>query len=140
MRLMSEQEQEHVDHVAGCASEFQNCFEEASIERCRQAGAYRQAIDDVLVAGRFAVVSTAPYFCKATDAFVGVVEYLRGDFATREAADAAALALYGREYEAHGFDIGEDLYVLPRAPQVEEPTALGPNHSDFDPNDNDVPF
>lgn len=134
-RLLSEQEQEHLDHVAGSASEFQNCFQEASISRCHVAGEARKAIDDVLNAGRFAVVSTSPYFCRVTDAFVGVVEHLRGDFATREAADAAALALYGKEYGAQGFDIGEDLYVLPRAPQV-NPEDLRQSPVDSD----DVPF
>jgi hypothetical protein len=134
MRLMSEQEQEHVDHVAGSASEFQNCFEEATLARCRIAGDYRQAIDNVLAAGRFAVVSTSPYFCRVTGAFVGVVEHLRGDYASREAADAAALALYGAEYEAHGFDIGEDLYVLPR----QAPAPVTP--SEVAEAQDDVPF
>jgi hypothetical protein len=75
---MSPAEQEHLDHVAGSASEFQNCFSEAQ-SRCRTlAGQHRKAIDDVLAAGRFAVVTTSPYHCKSTDAFAGVIEYLRG--------------------------------------------------------------
>lgn len=71
---MSPAEQEHLDHIAGSASEFQNCFAEAGMARCRVAGEAREAIDKALAAGRFAVVSTSPYFCRVTDAFVGVIE------------------------------------------------------------------
>lgn len=108
---MSEQEQEHWDHVADCASELQNCFSEAQSAANHQAADYRKAIDEVLAAGRFAVVLRCPYYCKATDAVAGSVEYLRGSFATRDEAYVAANAIHAAE----GLDSCEDLYILPAA-------------------------
>lgn len=111
-RYVNEQEQEHWDHVAGSASEFQNCFEEARIAASREANKHGAAIGDVLATGRFAVVLRCPYYCKATDAIAGSVEYLRGDYASRAEANAEALRIYSSE----GLDSFEDLYVLPRVP------------------------
>ena len=116
---VNEQEQEHWDHVAGSASEFQNCFSEAQSVASRLAAQYGKAINAVLAAGRFAVVLSAPYYCRATDAIAGSVEYLRGDFETREQAQDCANRIYASE----GLDSCEDLYVLPRVAPGSSPIS-----------------
>ncbi len=120
MNYLNAQEQEHWDHVAGSASEFQNCFEEAGVAARRLHDEYYQAIAAVVSAGRFAVVNRCPYHCKATDAAAGSVEYLRSDCATREDAVAAMNALYAAE----GLDCDEELYVLPREAMTAAPVSM----------------
>ncbi len=112
MNCNSPAEQEHVDHVAGSASEFQNCFSEARSRRLNLAFAGSKAIADLLAAGRFVVVEENPYHCRATDAVAGMVAAPIGHFASREEADAfAAPRCEVQERYGDGF-----VYVLPRLP------------------------
>jgi len=90
MNIRSEQEQEHFDHVAGSASEFQNCFAEAGMVRARLASEGSARINALLAAGRFVVVEESPYYCKATDAVAGMVKDVVSHHASREEAEAAA--------------------------------------------------
>ena len=104
---MSLQEQEHWDHEAGRASEWQNCFTEAQ-QRCSELHYQQQVkIQAKLAAKLFVVVEDCPYHCKATDAVAGNVTYFRSAHFTREGAEAASNCREGYE---NGF------YVLPRVP------------------------
>jgi hypothetical protein len=86
--VMSAAEQEHWDHVAGSASELQNCFEEAQGRRRQLHSQNAERIARVRGFQMFAVVEEVPYYCKATDAFAGSYQIFRVGFKTREAADA----------------------------------------------------
>lgn len=125
---MSPAEQEHYDHVAGSASELQNCFSEAGATRCRLAAVAFGPIANALLAGEFVVVEDAPYHCKATDAFVGVIPTRLASFDTREAAEAHANALSADPSVFDG-----QVYVLPRAPQH-------PDDQSQDAGDDNIPF
>lgn len=70
-----DQAQEHAEHIAGCATEFQNCYTEAE-QKARQLNAENLAkIKDAVARGYFAVVKDLLYFCKATDAVAGSYIY-----------------------------------------------------------------
>lgn len=129
--MRSIQEQEHLDFLAGSDTEFRNCFSEANMVRRQLAADYRRPIDAALEAGKFVVVDEEPYYCKATDAVAGMVEYLRGVFDTREEADAFALNLFAQEGQ---FSDGR-IYVLPAAPPTVREEALAALVPD-----NDIPF
>lgn len=80
MRMISENEQEHLDHVAGSASEFQNCFEEASIARVHTADREARDIAQALSNGLFVVVNEQLHYCRATDAVTGSVRYFDSSY------------------------------------------------------------
>ena len=75
------QEQEESDFNEGCATEQQNCLTEAEQEVYRlsdEAPEFGQ--------GDFTVTVRYPYYCKATDAFAGMVVSKRVHFPTRQGA------------------------------------------------------
>jgi hypothetical protein len=112
MNYVSPAEQEHLDHVAGSASEFQNCFSEANDVRRQLHHNGQVEIAALLAAGRFVVVEENPYHCRATDAVAGMVASPVGHFASREEAEAfAAPRAEVQERYGDGF-----VYVLPRCP------------------------
>ena len=110
--------QEHLDHVAGEASEFQNCLTEAGQHLSARRTAEAQKIGAALQAGQFVVVSEAPVYCRATDALVGTCTGFVGAFAERLPAEIAA-AHHARE---HGDECY--YYVLPRASLSKAPVEV----------------
>jgi hypothetical protein len=131
-RYISPAEQEHLDHVAGSASEFENCFSEARSVASRHNSEGQSKIAALVAAGRFVVVCGYPHHCKATDAFAGTIAQRRSDHASRAEADAVLGALF----ESGEFDPDCNYYVAPRLPA---PPALAPRYSE-PVADDDVPF
>lgn len=123
-RALSPAEQEHADHVAGSASEFQNCYAEAGMVRARLNADQSVAIKAALDEGKFVVVREVPHYCKATDACTGTVRYFEAAFDLRGGAEHYA-------YEHSGCQDDSTLYVLPRLPAPAPETI-----NDHD----DVPF
>ena len=96
----------------GTQSEELNCLEEARMDLCVKNGKAGAEMAPLLEAGRFLVVSSGPYFCRATDGLAGTRQSLVGDFATREEAEARVQECY-----VHDAGLGdEQYYVLPRVP------------------------
>lgn len=129
---MTHQEQEHIDHVAGSASEFQNSFAQSQIEHHHANIDTVVRIAELVEAGRFVVVGSCPAYCRVTDAVVGEHVNIEADFATRAEAEAhcarytdldddfrvriepvaARLALaqaIADEAESHGIDMDDDI-------------------------------
>lgn len=90
------QEQEHIDHVAGSASEFQNCYSEADAVLRQRRSDFSVPVARARSLGLFVVVEEMPYYCRATDAIVGTYERFVVAFPTQRAADERAAALYAR--------------------------------------------
>lgn len=90
MNDMTPAEQEHWDHVAGSASEFQNCFSEARSACFHLHVKNADLIAEALARGLFVVVKDCLYHCKATDAVAG--QYIRFVQALDNITDARALA------------------------------------------------
>ncbi len=83
-------EQEHLDHVAGCATEFQNAYALSSIQ---SMGRGDGKISRAKGLGLFVVVEEYPIYCRFTDAFIGNVSKFICAFPTRESAVAKATKL-----------------------------------------------
>lgn len=82
--------QEHLDHEAGAASESQNCFTEAQdVVAELSANAEHFGEGPVLVRVEY------PYYCRATDAFAGMVLH-----EVHHCADGAAARLVARRLTA----------------------------------------
>lgn len=103
---MTEQEREHWDFEAGRASEFQNCFTEATSRAIELCAREANKIEAALARGRVVVVQDEPYHCKATDAVAGVVPTYLGDFPTRR--EALNFAAQAEDLE------WAQIYLLPR--------------------------
>lgn len=84
-------EQEHLDHVAGCATEFQNAYAISSIQSMGRGDGHLIARAKRL--GLFVVVEESPCFCRFTDAFIRNVATFICAFPSREAAVAKATKL-----------------------------------------------
>jgi len=75
MSYTSYAEQEHWDHEAGCASEFDNCLSEAKAKLRELAIQHGTRIDRARSLGLWVVIDEVDYHCKATDADAGSYEY-----------------------------------------------------------------
>lgn len=103
-------------------SELQNAF---SLSCQEQKPDDTIIINRLLEQGRFVVVMAGPRYCPRTDAIINNGKFHRGDFATRDEADAFC--------HENQFDDGEiHWYVLPEFPQ--EPRKSQEN------NNNEIPF
>jgi hypothetical protein len=128
MRMISENEQEHLDHVAGSASEPQNCLSEARSSLSHHNAGSLARINRALQSGAYVVVSRGPWFCKATDGLAGEAIDIE---AVRD--DRAEAGIKAREL-SESFQGELDVYVLPR---FFDPSELAPQS----PVDNsDCPF
>jgi hypothetical protein len=122
-----DQYQEHLDHVAGSACEFQNAYA-LSRSEFRSGFAAVQAVIDL---GRFAVVVEVPAYCRFTDASLGVSYHIESQHSTREAADAAAEELAMQ----WGDDPGNDCAISVH-PELPRPVAAPFSWV----GDSDIPF
>lgn len=126
--------QEHIEHVAGEASEFQNAFTEAGDVRRRLAYEHGAKISEGLAAGLFVVVQEVTYHCRSTDALVGTYESFVSAHQDRQAAEdhAARLRYYPDPEEC-------PCYVLPRLPRPAPAPAPEPE-PEPEPEVDDCPF
>jgi hypothetical protein len=129
---MNEAYQEHLDHIAGSASEFQNCYTEAG--QAMRAHNYQtdQSVAALVAAGSFVVVASDTWHCRATDAVVGEGRYLRSHWDTREEADAAVRRAYDADGPMFAGEVGYD--VEPRLPVPLVDLVM------LAPDDEEVPF
>jgi hypothetical protein len=81
---MDEQYQEHLDYMAGVASEHQNALALSRLEHTDDSG----KIAELVKAGRFVVVAHGPAYCRFTDAIYGVRKVYIADYATEAEANA----------------------------------------------------
>jgi hypothetical protein len=125
MMTMSEQEQEHWDHVAGSASEFQNCYEEAGIRRVQIAAGEDEKIAAALAQGLFVVVNEQPHYCRVTDAVTGTVRYF----------DTAHLSIRRAIQRRDDLQAGDPDARVSIEPHLPEPPYVAPAGAD-----DDVPF
>lgn len=129
---MTHLEQEHNDHVAGSASEHQNCLTEANMTLFQRNGAVRAKVDRLTDLGQFPVVSSAPAYCHATDAILGDQLSIVKIFSARPAADAEVRRL--NDFESCDGEVSFE--VFPRLPRT-----LVKDHTGWAyVNDDDCPF
>jgi hypothetical protein len=83
-------EQEHADHVAGCASEFQNCYSEAKSKVTHLSAQHGTRIHRARSLGLWVVTQDIAYYCRTTDAIAGSYEEFISAHPTEEAALAKA--------------------------------------------------
>lgn len=102
---------EHLEHVAGSASEFQNCLTEANAARRELARVHAARIERAISFGLCVVVESEAYYCRATDAFAGSYERFVIALPSREAAEKHAERRCLADPEAQ-------CYVLPRLAPV----------------------
>ena len=104
MSIYTSQYEEHLDAIAGEASEFQNCFTEAQNKVSKIAFEQAALIHRARTLGLWVVVEVSAYYCKATDALAGHYDHFICAFPTRESADQRAEALAIRNYEVGDFE------------------------------------
>jgi hypothetical protein len=110
------QRQEHFDHEMGCATEQQNAFAWASMNRRGDD----PRINEALAAGKHVIVESGPEYCPYTDALMGSRKILVSVHETREAAEAA---LRGYQAEHEDPDPEIDVFILPyKAVEYRYPT------------------
>lgn len=106
---MNIQEQEHIDFVAGCASEFQNSYAQSRAEHSVKDAEVRGVIHSLVQGGLFVIVRSSPAYCRVTDAIVGEHLSVMGAFGDRGAAERSMMAMH----EAGRFDPEDSVYVYP---------------------------
>ena len=89
MNALSLAEQEHIDHVAGEATEFRNCFTEAEDKLAELSSAGFVNIHRMHKLGLFVLAQEIEYYCRATDALVGTYHVAISGFPTRAGAERA---------------------------------------------------
>ena len=106
MSIYTSQYEEHLDAIAGEASEFQNCFTEAQQVAFELGAKESVAINKAKALGLFVVVLEIPYFCRSTDALVGCYNRFVCAFPSREAAEAKIQKLYSKlsEYDSGDYN------------------------------------
>jgi hypothetical protein len=115
---------EHDEHVAGEASEFDNCLREAGDVVRENNYLTDRSTGALVAAGAFVVVGASTYYCRSTDAVVGEWRTLDSHWETRAEADAKVRRLFeilGDDYDG---EVGWS--VLPALPPVSAVT--GPGH------------
>ena len=95
--MYSIQEQEHLDHISGSATEFQNCFTEARAKVQELNSNHSAPIVRARSLGLFVVVEEIEYHCRTTDAFAGIFERFVVAFPTKESADLRIAKLCSKE-------------------------------------------
>ncbi len=90
---MNIQEQEHWDHEAGRATDFQNAFSEAHVKLGELQEVHGKRIERALALGLSVVTREVEHFCRSTDAFVGVVSLFVVALPSEAAAEARAAKL-----------------------------------------------
>lgn len=105
---LSPAEREHLEHVAGEATEYQNCYTEAQQKRAELASAGSVNIRRMHKLRLFVLAQEIEYYCRATDAFVGTYHVAISGFPTRAGAEQALSKLYDAEDEGRA----ESMFVV----------------------------
>ena len=127
---MNIQEQEEADYNIGNATEQQNAFAWASMNRKPQDPRINQELQN----GRFVIVYQSPEYCPYTDACMGSRKFFGSAHDTREDAETALK----NDELWHRRDHEIDILILP-PPKPTPATASADNDNDNDDN-NDIPF
>lgn len=106
---MNIQEIEHIEHVAGSASEFQNSYAQSRLEHSAENSRVRGLIQSFVDGGQYVIVCSSPTYCRVTDAIVGEHLSIRGAYGDRGAAERSMRAMF----EAGHFDPEESVYIYP---------------------------
>jgi len=114
---------EDQDFELGCASEAQNCYQEAQLELARRD--QRAQAQYWTAQGKFVVVQPVQYFCRATDAFVGEYLSIRRICEDRKSADIIANAHQG-DFETETYS----WFVFEQSPAPAQPHQLAPEEDD----------
>ncbi|MEY4442586.1 MAG: hypothetical protein RL442_1586 [Pseudomonadota bacterium] len=91
---MNLQELEHWEHVDGCASEANNCLFEARLAVAEKGAQDRANISRAQALGLFVVVKEIAQYCKATDAYSGLLTVFVCAYPSREAAQNKVAQLF----------------------------------------------
>jgi hypothetical protein len=110
---MNIQEIEEMEFSIGRATEAQNCVTEAEGVLWEHNSQERAKIDEAIKAGKFVVVASFPWLCKATDAIVGQGVMFHKAWDSREEAN------YHVNHK-HSYGEDDDMWysVEPALPQV----------------------
>jgi hypothetical protein len=122
---MTPQEQEHLDHVAGSATEHQNCHQQSTIEHNNREGTVKHQIVALNALGMHVVVGETTAYCRTTDGIIGTHTSILGAFPY----DFAAAAFVGMYLDKTGYDPDEHIHVvspLPMPPTKAKEDPLGP--------------
>ena len=112
---MNPQEQEHLDHVAGSATEHQNCHAESSMANSFHESAVSVQICKMNELGLHVVVEISTAYCRVTDGIIGAHTAILGAFPTKQAAEAF-INLYIDKYGYDGecnYDVRSKLPMPP---------------------------
>lgn len=122
---MTPQEQEHLDHVAGCATEHQNSHAQSQIENNARESVTEGKIAKLTGLGLHVAVEISTAYCRVTDGIIGTHTCILGAFPCKEAAEIF-INLFIDHY---GYD-GESNYdvrsPLPMPPTKAKEDPLGP--------------
>lgn len=114
---MTPQEQEHLDHVAGCATEHQNSHAQSQIENNARESVTAGKIATLTGLGLHVAIEVTTAYCRATDGIIGTHTSIMGAFPTKGAAEAF-LAMYLHQLTHYD---GESAYHV-RSPLPKPPT------------------
>lgn len=121
---MTPQEQEHLDHVAGSATEHQNCHMESQIHNSAKEGLTSAKICQMNNLGLHVAIEVTTAYCRVTDGIIGTHTIILGGFVTKGAAESFLNMYADKYYDGEStFDIRSPLPMPPTKP-VEDP--LGP--------------
>ena len=107
---MNIQEREELEYSP--QSESWNCFHEARGYVAERNSETAGRVNALVAAGLYVVVSSYPYHCRATDAFVGMLNCVVSTFATRWLAEREAARVNANVDDGDG---GGPSWVLPVA-------------------------
>lgn len=114
--------QELEEHDFSPLSELNNCLREACDDLALKNGVESVKILAAVGLGRFVVIGTSPYLCRATDAIAGTLRRFMVDFISRSLADAECARLM----EGCGGFGDEEYSVVPALPPVVTDSARMP--------------
>jgi hypothetical protein len=122
---MTPQEQEHLDHVLGSATEHQNCHQESKIRNSARESKTSVRVIQLTSLGLYVATEQTTALCPVTDGIVGVETHILGAFPTEKMAETFILMYvdrYGYEGDSHFKVMGP----LPKPPVRAKEDPLGP--------------
>ena len=95
----TDQYQEHLDHIDGSATEFQNCFTEAHAKVQELSREFSAPIVRARSLGLFVVAEEIEYYCKATDALAGTYNRFVAAFPAEQSANDRVQRFYSKNLD-----------------------------------------